>query len=242
LIYIAIFIIACIIFRRQDTARIRNGKKYENRVSKFLYKKLGVEPYISVLVKKNVESLWDLTSEIDLAFANKKGVFCVECKTRKKDIEPTISLTHELWDMDGYKIKNPVNQNHGHVMDLSVAMEREIPGIKQVVFNVVSLNFHYIFNNYGNKDISKNGDTFTVIPNSNKMIACSMYRNDGLKKMVKYIKTMPDIYTDEEVEKINEFLASHVGTKKELKQHVFHVKLHEFEKEEQEKQKSQTPF
>lgn len=80
------------------------------------------------------------TSEIDIVYINKKGIFVIEVKNWKGDIRG--SLDSEKWTTTYFKGKemvknaplNPVKQNAGHVRALSRLFNKEYPIYPLVVF------------------------------------------------------------------------------------------------------------
>ena len=218
-------------FIGKEAVNKRNGEKYENNIVKYIKDFLAAEAFHHLLFTKDDDS----TSETDMAFVNRKGIFCVECKYTSLYAKPKIALSMDYWQMPTYDLKNPFNQNESHIRVMSKHIKNNpaFAGKNIDFFNIVCVAFDYTFIHFVTEyDSSKNpyvpmlGDKKALITTSSKKLAqkaFTSFKND--------MDALPDIFTDEEVKIIQKILSEHVATKEQLERHVMDQRLREYYKQ-----------
>lgn len=197
----------------------KNREKYEKKILQYIKEYLGINAYHHLVFSKNGDD--NDTSEIDITFATKKGVFCIECKYTTLSTKPTISLSFDRWDMGNYNyLNNPFNQNETHIEWLKECL-RDVPSLQQnpiTFYNIVCVDFGFIFKRFVSEyDSDKN--PYVSIMDEKKMLLTTRYKNlaeKAFSSLGAEMSNMPDVLTESEVKEINDILASHVVTKEQL--------------------------
>ena len=152
----------------------------------------------------------DQTCEIDLLIINRKGIFCIECKAQESEnFWPLMGGVHEAkWNYrkkygeKGVDKDNPIRQNVFHCNVL-----KKIVGDKNIV-NIFSKNLTW-------------HDLKVVLAYDKRYIKLNLFKNfcflekekipsyvtidaGGMKKMIRKMKRMPNLYDKDEVQRIVE--------------------------------------
>lgn len=211
----------------------KRGAKYEKEIAEKLGSVLGVKVYQNIIfnyddvIKGNytmdeiIEKCMKET-EVDMAFVNTKGIFCIECKSRRdKEIVMRGSLSHPKWRAGFDEFQNPFDQNYKHV---KTVYENVVDINVQCVYSIVITNAEFIFTHNG-IDIDSKNTPFVNMLKSEQMAALIRCRNNnaGLKEFKKAIDELPDILSDEDVRRFSEILKENVGTKKMIQDHKDHI-------------------
>ncbi len=211
----------------------KRGEDYEERTAGRLKHAFNVPVYRNLLFNKyneeeaskqgltieEHEALMAAETEADMVFVNRKGIFCIECKSRKDGSDVmTGNLNQSIWNVSFDQLQNPFDQNYKHVKAIYEAGITD----KSCVYNIVITNAGFKFVYCGlDKDSSKE-PYFGMLRNKSEMMALVSdgHGRNGIRFFEKDVDNLPDILTDSEVESIREALKSHVATKKERKRHA----------------------
>ena len=209
-------VVHLLITREKDPEgqKLKHGNLYEKMTAEEFEKFIGDKVYRNILIP-----CADATTEADMVFVNKKGIFCVECKYHDKSYKPILvgSLTHDEWMVtDSIQMPNPFRQNDKHVH----AIDKEIGSY--TIFNVVCSSAPYIFRYFGQEYRSESTPCL-YMKNEKKIL---MYTGDysSYKQLKKKIGEMPDSLNDNDIERIKEYMSSHQGTEEQRKQHAERIK------------------
>lgn len=224
-----------------DTIRTLDAKKrgdeFEEYVSKKIKRYLGPEVVRNVLFnkigiskrefKKNKKEVsivdLDRETELDMVYVDKKGIFCIECKSflnrdEKHPIEG--SLNTQFWKKnsggnDAYRFQNPFDQNYKHVKMLKEN------GFYNV-YNVVVTNSHFEFIYCGVKRKSTDKPYVSMLRNKNERMALIRQHGfaNGIKEFAKDISSLPDVYSDKEVQEIYDALKKFEASREEREVHA----------------------
>ncbi|MCR5670718.1 MAG: NERD domain-containing protein [Butyrivibrio sp.] len=211
--------------------RKKRGDWYEEDVANALQKELGAKIIRNVIFNKMTKEEYDgfmachseydeaaeRETEIDVVAITTKGIFCVECKSRK---EKTYTLQGNLynsaWRISGPfedSMMNPFNQNYKHVKMLEALYDN--------VYNVVCTNMNFKFDYCGITRNSKDAPYFSMLRNRERTaIVKEGHGSRGVKYLAKDIETLPDVYSVEKVQKIYKELLAQEATKAERKRHA----------------------
>ncbi|MBP3280726.1 MAG: NERD domain-containing protein [Butyrivibrio sp.] len=164
-------------------------------------------------------------TEADMAFVCTKGIFCIECKSFKnRDIPLQGSLNQKVWTRQEYagtyQMQNPFNQNYKHVMAL------KDHGFTNI-YNIVITNSDFEFTYCGVKRKSLNKPYVGMLKNSTEKMALVRQWGftNGLKLLKEDINSLPDVFTEKEVEQITEKLKTYEATRQERKVHALAKEL-----------------
>ena len=118
-------------------------------------------------------------------------------------------------------MQNPFRHNYKHIWALSDL------GITSL-YNIVFTNADYRYDYAGNRYESKNTKYCSFLRNREReaLVQVGAFGR-GVKEFAKDVESLPDIFTDEEVKRIEQILRENVATKKERR---FHAKLQRFRK------------
>ena len=140
------------------------------------------------------------TTEIDLLFITKKGIFVIESKNYSGWIfgaEKDRYWTASLPSGEKNRFFNPILQNKGHIVHLKEYLNRDIPYYSIVVFS----------NRCELKKITLLSDDAVVIK-----------RDDIIRTVKKICDESPDILTDEDIDNICSRLSDNTNVGDEIKQ------------------------
>ena len=121
--------------RRLEDTSAQKGRLFEDWAAKYLSGLTGKKVYRNLVIQRENGD----TSEIDMAFMTKRGLFCVECKTRKGSV--TGAFPESEWTVRTrgrtYQLRDPVRQNACHIQALRSCLGkngmRDVP-IKSLVY------------------------------------------------------------------------------------------------------------
>jgi hypothetical protein len=113
--------------RPEDTS-LQKGRHFEDWSAKYLSGLTGKSVYRNLVISRGNGQ----TAEIDIAFMSSRGLFCVECKTRKASVTGT--FPEDDWTVctrgGTFPLRDPVKQNYCHIRALRAFLSRH--GIKDV--------------------------------------------------------------------------------------------------------------
>ncbi len=219
-ILIVLAIIALFISWTADHAK-RAGINLEKKYASLILESTNTQCARNVLLFPGSKD----STEIDIAFATPKGVFCFECKHRKSEIYG--SETAGEWQSNR-DMANPFNQNDHHIRRLKEAFAQNgiiIPG--NAYYNIVAVNTDVVYRKFEMEyDTKITGDI--ILREDNRAIFTT--NSWGVKKnMTSYFKSLPDIISGKQANEINNFLWDHVGSKEELETHTKRVSRTDFD-------------
>lgn len=148
------------------------------------------------------------TSEIDLLFITKKGIFVIESKNYSGYIfgsEQNQNWTVTLYAGKGFfginkvekhQFYNPIKQNKTHIKNLKEFIGKDVPCFSIIVFS----------NRCELKEINVFSDNVYVC-----------YRDEINRIISRIWKKNEDVLSDNEVFNLNELLSKHTGVDKEIK-------------------------
>ena len=172
ILIIVMFLLISFIAAKSEETPQKRGKIFEKKTVNTIKDELGAEPVQNILLP-NGDMVKGITgsTEIDIVFVNKKGIFCVECKSHIGDSNTIVagSLTHDMWKVEGETFdlfRNPFTQNSGHIKQLTSALQNQL-SVGLHIYNMVVLNNIFSFSYYGKN--SNNKDCY-FLPNDNKII------------------------------------------------------------------------
>lgn len=200
--------------RAVEKRKIKHGNQYERMTSKEFEKYINEKVYQNVLIP-----CADGTTEADMVFVNRKGIFCIECKYHDSSYKPVLegSLSENEWKVTtGMTMSNPFRQNDKHVH----AIEREIGNY--TIFNMVCSNAPFLFRYFG-QEYKSDKTPFLYMKRENKMLMYT-WGKDGYVQLKKEMAGMPDTINDSDLARIKEYLSSHEGTEEQRKQHAERLK------------------
>ncbi len=203
---------------KADKWKQASGKNYEKNVSEGIKANFGTTPLLNILMQTKRTA--DGFTEADMVFVNKKGVFCVECKSKSFDdstgdcLEGT--LTNEIWT---HELKNPVKQNNLHIAALHDFLGKDIP-----IFNLVVLSRNFSISYLGRERNGKNENNALNLLRS-EGVAIVKYTPgivgvDGLKTLSKQIDDLPNNLTENQIADITSKLKPLVASKEQQEAHV----------------------
>ena len=218
----------------------KRGSKFEQKVAKELGKTFGTTVYANLIPNKvtddelnkicREQSYEDAVerarqeAEVDMAFVTKKGLFCIECKSKKFGSVMKGSLNQSSWDVRQIagvdRMMNPFDQNYKHVLSFSRA------GLMptNLIYNVVITNADFVFTYCGLKRESRPEPFINMMKNRDEMMALigGEYKK-GIRQFKAAVDELPDLFSEEDVEGIKKELVTYTATKKDMKNHIKHV-------------------
>ncbi len=207
LIYIICLIRA---FTEEDRARKR-GARYEDSIADVLRQYFKVPIYRNlILTKSNGE-----TTEIDMAFVTKQGIFAIECKHRRYQSGYIIDYDDDYWGENFY---NPIKQNKGHVAHLR-SIFPDIP-----IYNIVYLSFSFRLH-INNSVINSLYDPFVNLFDRKIGIISSWTSKKGTKLFQKTVESMPYAIDSLKLHETQKALEMLQGTAEQQKQHQMQERL-----------------
>ncbi len=206
--WIFTLITAPIAEKRRKKKRRKIGDQFENKVANQLIKYLSAIPLRNLVIPGKDGT----TSEIDILFVNRKGIFVVECKHRESAQVFTTSLVNEWYCKNvTFPIGNPYLQNEQHIKNLDHHL-RDCASVRTLLtnnfdrmryYNIIYGNFSYDVNEYGKMFYGE--DCFERLANNHYAFVDVRWKS-GVKKLTKAINALPDVLTDEEVAKLTSTL------------------------------------
>ena len=197
---------------RIQAKKERAGSTWETRIAQDIDKYLNVPVFRNVLIPTKTQYA---TTECDIVFVNKKGVFCVECKHRsgvdvaffKVDdeyIESFDKAGHPI--NNDYKYLNPIIQNKNHIKWLKESLpKKNIP-----VYNVICTNYDIKLNYMG---ITRIGNEFGAIDmlrtEEGLFIGSIRFLKDALMQM-------PDVLAPDDVLLLEHAISFYSATEDEM--------------------------
>lgn len=177
------------------------GKEWEDWCAKYIRMLTGGRVYRSLLIKRGNGD----TAEIDLAVMTRKGLLCIECKSRKGHV--TGVLCEDEWTVllhgTAHSFRNPVRQNAYHIMALKDMFENY--GVCNIIFkNLVYIDCDAL--NYS-------GDN---APNT--------LVTDWYGTIKKWYNDLPDIYDQALIERANELLSRAQADPAAIQKHTMNLK------------------
>lgn len=216
IILVILALLVFVIYQTRSTPEQR-GKDFEAEIARLLKKELHSGVIRNVLLPNGTGG----TTEIDMVFVNRKGIFCIECKSHIGDDRTTVQgdVTDPFWKFTGAasgSMSNPFEQNAFHVKRL----RRFLTGISPAVpiYNIVVINNRPELTYLGQRIRTSSG----AVPFDNRWIA-STAPGYGIHSLTKGIRRQPDVLTDTEAAAIVKVLTSRKGTEKELELHRRYV-------------------
>ena len=196
----------------REEAKIKEGEKYEFSVSKKLEKALGTEILRNIIIEFDNGS----STEIDLLFVNRKGIFVIECKSR---VHPHIFgvFNENVWHNGEYEFENPLMQNARHIRALSHLDFS--PQKNDIYRNVIITNTENEVIYFGK---AYKGE-FIAIPEYDSMIVSTKTSN-GISLFANAVASMPDILTPKEVATTIDALRDFQADAEAKARHVSYVK------------------
>ncbi len=182
--------------------QISTGRKYEKLVDRLIYSYGTVFRNVVMILGHSDKGL-EYSAEADMILINSKGIFVFECKSRENWTSRFYSVT-DNWILsndfgDTEVIECPFTQNEKHIAHLKALLGN------QTFFNVVVTNLKYEMileagyrDSYENSRISTYGD--------NKILLYADKSTFSLRKFKKYISTLPDVYTKQQIRAIEDIL------------------------------------
>lgn len=206
--------------REIQNIKDKQGNIWEAKVASDIKKYFGLTPYSSVLIP-NKRAKQGKT-ECDLLFINNKGIFCVECKSKKKVIEAYVNLdSNSYWTFKTYegaidsseKSYNPVNQNASHIRALREVLPANYKNIP--IYNVVCTSYNTVVTYQG----EEHGNNYSLLNSEKKL-----YIGD-IKNLYSYSEMLIPVMTSSDIELLKNFIGFYVSTKEEM--HEFKEKMFE---------------
>ena len=239
----------------------KTGEKFERKVAGYIRKYLKLEVYQNLILDTgnehrfftfnnyhNIvgENVVKDTTEADMVFATKKGIFVVECKLRNSDIfgvdgeqEWTV---HNLQESGISTMLNPFLQNEKHINTLQKYVEENC-NMKYHAYNLVVAKCRGMhFTRHG---VKVHNEVFSnmLLSHNEALIALTDSSECTPKKAFKAFRQalneMEDVYSEKEVEKLNEYLSTLQGTKKQRKEHVSNLDMLDYYARDEEKSRKQ---
>ncbi len=231
IILIVVFIVALVRTLSQEKAdkiKKRNGDRYEEKVFTKLSKLFGeANSFKPILARGNHQ-----TAEIDMVFVSRKGVFCVETKSKEFSSNVTGNVSAENWTFFGSEpLRNPFWQNERHIRFLrnNIREHRQVEKINVPenipFYNIVILNFGFEFKYFGIERFSKKTPVLDMRASNNMFLATTeggMGKN--LNRLYSMFEALPDVLTDDEVNNIIQLLILYKASPEELAEHVSRLK------------------
>lgn len=219
---------------KEYDAKVKVGAAFEKTTVRGLQTVFNCPIYRNLLFKdKNGNN-----AEIDIAFVTKKGIFSVECKHKSVDTLTTClccDIESDEWKyMSDYGIyaspyknaecvgtlKNPIKQNECHIEALKDNIDNAI------CFNMVAVNCDTVVIN--NKTGRMANIKMYYNPDVDRDIIANI--NGGISFLKTIMKEYPDVYTKDDVKRIDLILKNHVATKEQLKERAARYKKEELDK------------
>lgn len=212
LFLIGIFVIAFFILyiKGEDKRNLKYGENYEKNIVDLIKKVFEVNVYRSVLIF--IEP--NRSTEIDIVFVNTKGIFCIECKYRNNVETRYINLDNNEW----YEGENALEQNKHHVYHFKKNITAEFP-----VFNIVMFNHPFQIKYLNNIYNSGKNSCFSLLHTREPIAIVSndIYDKKAMQKFKKETDELPDKLTNDDIQRIEKEIESHVAT---IEQHRDHAK------------------
>lgn len=227
----------------------RMGDEYENEAAKLLADVFGRDPIRNVIIPTGNR----YTTEVDMIFVTKRGVFVVECKEHGRtsaDRTGSWSKRDESILDGGYgqqkwllhiaegqtvQIDNAFNQNIGHIKALMPALvnsgvaEDAVNAIPY--FSILATNCHFKMNDFGKviTDIGCKG--FSKAGPGDYIVRAAKSDKSGIRTMKKWYETLPEGFTDEGLYALTQIIESYKGDEVSRRAHAEDVKYRDYEKE-----------
>lgn len=187
------------------------GQKYENVIKKKLENIFKIPIYSNILVKN---------SETDMCFVTNKGIFVTECKYRYAG--PTLYVRHcdgSASFLNAEDTGNPLSQNIRHIEVMSEVLS--IP--KDILFNIIITTARVEYKFLGRTLTTKDNGLINKL--KGMRLAFVTYNDgktlieekiDGMPLFKEAVDKLPDILSDEEVEKYREIISSYQISEEEM--------------------------
>lgn len=164
------------------------------------------------------------TFEMDIAFATKKGIFCVECKHHGGNMYVTGSVDGQNWFLEGdmrpVNITNPLRQNYGHIYKLLRVLNADIP-----CFNIAVTDVSFYLMCFGVERSSRDNSMLHIKADDAFVL---YHTSDAYKQLFEKMEEFPDVLTDDTVKSINDLLEKHIADKETQKKHKQYVMEQEY--------------
>ena len=186
--------------KRAEKKAKKLGDKYESLVAREIEQTFNIKPARNLIIHDGNHK-----TEVDMAFATKKGVFSIECKYHDPYayyIRATNSGgSWELWGDGGYNIPidNPLIQNDHHVKYLYKYL-----GVENI-YNIIYSSARITFSFFGNISQTEK-EPFVNHLESGFSIIQETGKGKGTKQFKKALDKLPDVFTDAQVKEINTLL------------------------------------
>ena len=189
-----------------------HGESYENFTANILHKYITHNIINNIILEKKDFT----TTEIDMAFVNEKGIFCIECKYHNSGEISGDTSQNEWFDSNEGSVYSPYMQNMKHIQILweTLGKPRYLP-IYNIVLNSSPIKIYHNSDKYDDYCDKLAKERFLIARLDNRESTIK-----DIKKLQSSINMLPNCISQEDVQTLTAILRKYRGTEEQRQAHA----------------------